>query len=133
VPPIFQPEVGADAVHHAVRHDVGRELLVAWPTLKSVIGEKLVPGYVDRKLSRTGYADEETGTPADPTRPNNLWYPAPNDVGAHGRFDDRAKSVSVELWLSKRRRWIALAGGLFAGAMVAGVALRGGVRQRVGG
>ncbi|MGH7615610.1 MAG: SDR family oxidoreductase, partial [Gemmatimonadaceae bacterium] len=47
VPPIFQPEVGADAVHFAVRHDVGRELLVGWPTVKAVLGEKLVPGYID--------------------------------------------------------------------------------------
>jgi NAD(P)-dependent dehydrogenase (short-subunit alcohol dehydrogenase family) len=43
VPPIYQPEVGADAVHHAVRHDVGREFLVSWSTIKAVVGEKLVP------------------------------------------------------------------------------------------
>jgi len=118
VPPIFQPEVGADAVHHAVRHDVGREFLVAWPTVKAVIGEKLVPGYIDRKLGREGYAGEETSTPADPDRPNNLWESVPGPFGAHGRFDDRSRDESVELWLAKRAPWLAL-----GAAMIAGVAL----------
>jgi len=116
VPPIFQPEVGADAVHHAVRHDVGRELLVAWPTVKAVVGEKFVPGYIDRKLGESGYAGEETSEPADPDRPDNLWLPAPGSYGAHGRFDDRSRDTSVELWLAKKRPWIALAGAVAFGA-----------------
>jgi NAD(P)-dependent dehydrogenase (short-subunit alcohol dehydrogenase family) len=118
VPPIFQPEVGADAVHHAVRHDVGRELLVAWPTVKAVYGEKLVPAYIDRRLGRQGYGSEQTELPADPARPDNLWGPVPGSYGAHGRFDDRSKDFSVELWLAKHRPWLQL-----AGAAVAGVAL----------
>jgi NAD(P)-dependent dehydrogenase (short-subunit alcohol dehydrogenase family) len=121
VPPIFQPEVGADAVHHAVRTDVGRELLVAWPTVKAVLGEKLVPGYIDRKLGRDGYSGEETSVPADPNRPDNLWSPAPGAYGAHGRFDDRSRDVSVELWLAKRKPWIALAGAIVAGMALSGI------------
>jgi NAD(P)-dependent dehydrogenase (short-subunit alcohol dehydrogenase family) len=121
VPPIFQPEVGADAVHHAVRTDVGRELLVAWPTVKAVFGEKLVPGYIDRKLGRDGYSGEETSVPADPNRPDNLWSPAPGAYGAHGRFDDRSRDVSVELWLAKRKPWIALAGAIVAGMALSGI------------
>jgi hypothetical protein len=116
VPPIFQPEVGADAVHHAVRHDVGREFLVAWPTVKAVVGEKLVPGYIDRKLGREGYQGEQTNEPADPDRPSNLWNPAPGDYAAHGRFDDRSKDTSVELWLAKRKPWLALGGAVLLGA-----------------
>jgi hypothetical protein len=115
VPPIFQPEVGADAVHYAVRTDVGRELLVAWPTVKAVLGEKLVPAYIDRKLGRDGYASEQSGEPADPTRPDNLWEPVPGPYGAHGHFDDRAKRTSAELWLAKHKPWLALAGATAAG------------------
>ncbi len=107
VPPIFQPEVCAEAVHHAVRTDVGRELLVAWPTVKAVIGEKLVPAYIDRMLGRDGYAGEQTDQPADPDRPNNLWESVSGDYGAHGRFDDRAKDASIELWLRMHRAWLA--------------------------
>lgn len=121
VPPIFQPEVGADAVHYAVRHNVGRELLVAWPTVKAVVGEKFVPGYIDRRLGRDGYAGEQTREPADLSRPDNLWKPVAGPYAAHGRFDDRAKRASAELELVKLRPWLALAGaaltGLALGAM----------------
>jgi hypothetical protein len=125
VPPIFQPEVGAEAVHHAVRHDVGRELLVAWPTVKAVVGEKLVPGYIDRKLGHDGYSGEQTDQPADPDRPDNLWEPAPGDYAAHGRFDDRSRDASVELWLAMHRPWLALAGATLAGVALAAMTHRG--------
>jgi hypothetical protein len=124
VPPIFQPEVGADAVHYAVRTDVGREFLVAWPTVKAVVGEKLVPAYIDRKLGRDGYAGEQTVIPADPDRPNNLWLPAPGTYGAHGPFDDRAKAFSGELWLAKHKPWLALAGVALAGVALTMIGTR---------
>lgn len=115
VPPIFQPEIGADAVHHCVRVDEGREFLVAWSTVKAVEGEKVVPGYIDRMLGRN-YAAEETTIPADPDEPDNLWEPAPGAYGAHGPFDDRAKRFSTELWLSAHRPLLALAGAMLVGA-----------------
>jgi NAD(P)-dependent dehydrogenase (short-subunit alcohol dehydrogenase family) len=126
VPPIFQPEVGADAVHHAVRHDVGRELLVAWPTVKAIVGEKVVPAYIDRKLGREGYRGEQTNEPADPHRQSNLWQPVPGDFGAHGRFDDRSRRSSIELWLAKRKPWLALGGALLVGAALGARASRAG-------
>jgi NAD(P)-dependent dehydrogenase (short-subunit alcohol dehydrogenase family) len=117
VPPIFQPEVGADAVHYAVRHDPGRELLVGWPTMKAVIGEKLVPAHIDRELSH-GYTLEETGVPADPDRQDNLWQPVPGHFGAHGRFDADAKEESPALWLAKHKTTLLLAGALVAGGLL---------------
>src|SRR6185503_19442099 len=124
VPPIFQPEVGADAVHHCVRHDVGREFLVAWPTVKAVLGEKVVPGYIDEKLGHEGYQGEQTSEPANPERADNLWQPAPGDFAAHGRFDDRARDASVELWVAKRKPWLMLGGALALGATLGGVFTR---------
>jgi len=125
VPPIFQPEVGADAVHHAVRHDVGREFLVAWPTVKTVMAEKVVPGYIDRRLGRTGYASEQTGAPADPDRPDNLWQAAPGNFAAHGRFDAQSKDESIELWLAKRTPWLALLGAALTGMVLGSVGRAG--------
>ncbi len=116
VPPIFQPEVGADAVHHAVRHDDGREVLVGWPTVKAVVGEKVVPGYIDRELAATAYSGEQTTEPADASRPDNLWTAVAGDFGAHGRFDDRSRDTSVEWWLAKRAPWLALGAAVVAGA-----------------
>lgn len=49
---------------------------------------------------------------AIPTVQNNLWKPLVGDHGAHGTFDDIAKSSSVELWATTHAKWLALAAGL---------------------
>jgi NAD(P)-dependent dehydrogenase (short-subunit alcohol dehydrogenase family) len=118
VPPIFQPEVGAEAVYYAAHHDVGRELLVGWSTLKAVFGNKFVPGYIDRRLADDGYEAQQTGEPADPEKADNLFEPAPGNWGAHGRFDARSKSRSVELSLRVNREWLLLSGAAAAGLIL---------------
>ena len=114
VPPIFQPEVGAQAVVWAAHHP-RRELYVGWPTVKAIVGNKLVPGVGDWYLARTGYAAQQTDEPADPTRPHNLWQSVPGDHGAHGVFDERATDWSAQLWATTHRGWLALAGAGLAG------------------
>ena len=49
VPPIFQPEVGAEAVRWAAHH-APRELMVGWPTVQAIWGQRLAPGWLDRYL-----------------------------------------------------------------------------------
>ena len=127
VPPIFQPELMAEAIVHAARHDVGREMLVAWPTIKAVLGDKVVPGWIDRKLAKDGYSGQQTSEPADPDRPHNLWEPLPGDHGAHGRFDERARDQSWALWATTHREWLSLAGAGLAGLALA--AFTGGGRR----
>ncbi len=126
VPPIFQPEVGADAVVYAVDNDCGRELMVGWPTLKAIYANKVVPGFIDEYLASHGYDSQQTSQPEDPDRPNNLWDPVPGDFAAHGRFDAQSKSASAELWLREKRPWLALAGaglvGLALGSLGGGAA-----------
>jgi short-subunit dehydrogenase len=124
VPPIFQPEVGAQAVVWAARHP-RRELSVGWPTVKAIVGNKLVPGIADWYLARTGYRAQQTREPADPNRPHNLWEPLPGDRGAHGVFDHRARDWSAQLWATTHRGWLALAGVGVAGAVYATWAGRG--------
>lgn len=98
VPPIYQPEVGAEAVYWASqRHP--RELLVGWPTVGAVWGQKLIPGLLDRYLARGGYEGQQDEGPADPDQPNNLFDPVPGSHGAHGDFDGRATNRSMQLWL----------------------------------
>jgi NAD(P)-dependent dehydrogenase (short-subunit alcohol dehydrogenase family) len=115
VPPIFQPELAAEAIVWAAHHR-RRELHVTWPTVKAIWGDKLIPGYLDRYLARTGYDAQQTAEPAVPDRPDNLWSPVPGDHGAHGRFDDRSRSFSLQLWLSTHR-WQAF--GLLATSVIA--------------
>lgn len=123
VPPIFQPEVAADAIHWAAHHD--RAILyVGFPTVKAVAGERTSPRLLDFYLARTGFASQQTDEPSDPDRPDNLFNPVPGDFAAHGPFDDRARARSRQLWASTHRRWLTLAGGAAAVAAVGLMARR---------
>ncbi|MBX6332312.1 MAG: SDR family oxidoreductase [Gemmatimonadaceae bacterium] len=125
VPPIFQPEVGADAVVWAAHHDCGRELTVAMSSIKAVYGNKVAPDYADHYLARTGYALQQTDQPADPDRPNNLWEPLPGDHGAHGAFDARSRGFSPALWLRTRGEWFAAGAAAMAGLVLGALAANG--------
>jgi NAD(P)-dependent dehydrogenase (short-subunit alcohol dehydrogenase family) len=92
VPPIFQPEVAADAVLYAASKG-SRELYVGWPTLKTVLANKLAGGIVGRYLARRGLDAQQTNQPRDDGS-DNLFLPVPGDHGAHGAFDDRARRLS---------------------------------------
>lgn len=120
VPPIYQPEVAARAIVWAAAHP-RREYRVGLSTMKAVVGNKIIPGLLDRYLARKGYDAQQTDEPADPERADNLWEPLPGDHGAHGRFDGRAREKSLQLWLSMHRNSLALAAGALAG--LAGAAL----------
>src|SRR5579883_1943361 len=120
VPPIFQPEVAAEAIVWAADHD-RRELEVGLPTVEAVVGNKIAPGLLDWYLARTCYDAQQTHEPADPNRPNNLWEPVPGDHGAHGTFDNRARSWSPQLWADTHRGWLTLAGLGLAGLACAAV------------
>jgi NAD(P)-dependent dehydrogenase (short-subunit alcohol dehydrogenase family) len=118
VPPIFQPELGAEAVVYAALHPERRELKVGASTLEAIWGNRLAPGLLDRYLARTGYRSQQTREPEQPGRPDNLWAPLPGDHGAHGDFDDRARALSPQLWLTEHRGLALLAAGI-TGAVAA--------------
>ena len=118
VPPIFQPEVAARAILWAARHG-RRELYVGWPTVKAIVGNKLIPGFADRYLARKGYESQQYDGLADPHRLDNLWEPVPGDHGAHGSFDARATDHSPQLWFTTHRGVLALLGGGLAGVLFA--------------
>src|SRR5437016_9814987 len=51
VPPIFQPEVGAQAIYWAAHHP-RREFYVGFPSVKAIVANKIAPGLLDRFLAR---------------------------------------------------------------------------------
>lgn len=108
VPPIFQPEVAADAIYFAA-HNPRREFYVGLPTAEAIIANKIAPGLLDRFLARHGYDSQQYDGPEDPDRPHNLWESLPGDHGAHGVFDRRAKRWSPQFWASKHRGWLIVA------------------------
>ncbi len=117
VPPIFQPEVAARSIYWAAHHR-RREVYVGLPTVKAILGNKIIPGYLDRYLAKHGYDSQQTNEPVALDRPDNLWSPLPGDHGAHGRFDARARSGSLQLWFTTHRGWFA---SLAAAAAAAGL------------
>ena len=131
VPPIFQPEVIARGIAWAADNpDATRELVIGWPAVKAIVGNKLSPSLADRVLAHSGYAAQQIDEPEDPDRLHNLWEPVDGpgggDHGAHGVFDDRARESSWQLWLNTHRPSVAIAGAALTALLAAGFALRRG-------
>jgi NAD(P)-dependent dehydrogenase (short-subunit alcohol dehydrogenase family) len=103
VPPIFQPEVAADAIYFAAHYSRRREYYLGWPTVKAIVADKIASGLLDRILARMGYDSQQYDGAEDPNRPDNLFEPVAGDHGAHGDFDARAKSWSLQWWISQHR------------------------------
>ena len=116
VPPIFQPEVAAEAIHWAAHHD-RREMFVGLPTVVAIVGNKVAPNVGDHYLAKTGFDSQQTDGPRPAGYRDNLWEPvdAEKDHGAHGTFDARASDHSYQLQASMHRGWLTLAGLGLAG------------------
>jgi hypothetical protein len=71
----------------------------------------------DRYLARTGYEAQQTEEPDDPRRPTNLWNSVPTDHGAHGRFDAKSRSWSLQWWATTHR-WLLGTIGVAAGVIL---------------
>ena len=101
VPPIYQPEVVAAAVLHCAERPE-RELPVTWAAQRLLWGQKLSPRAGDLVLLRNGWKSQTTGEPKPVDSPDNLLETLPDDPGAHGRFDEAARSASA--WTAARLR-----------------------------
>jgi|GEM_PF-44544 len=123
VPPIFQPELGAEAVIFAATHRP-RELNLGIPTVTAILGNKVMPHVVDRYLAKTNFQAQQTDRPISPDRPHNLYEPvdADRDFGARGDFTERSHTFSPQWWYRTNRQWVVagLTGAIAAVAIVRG-------------
>jgi NAD(P)-dependent dehydrogenase (short-subunit alcohol dehydrogenase family) len=126
VPPIFEPEIAAEVVVAAgMARNPRREYWVGSPTVMAILGQKFIPGLLDRYLGKTGYKSQQIkGEPKNPDAPNNLYHYVPGVHSARGKFDDRSKRTSSEVFLSLHRGWLAL------GALAAVTAVGGALAAR---
>jgi hypothetical protein len=85
------------------------------------VGQKFIPGLLDRYLGETGYKSQQIqGEPKDPGAPNNLYEYVPGVHSARGKFDDLSKRTSAEVFVTLHR-------GRFAAAGLLAIAAAGGV------
>ncbi|WP_225726321.1 MULTISPECIES: SDR family oxidoreductase [unclassified Nocardia] len=104
VPPIYQPEIIADAIAFAANHPRRKQYWVGASTVGTVLAQRLAPALLDRYLAHTGYRSQQTDLAAEP-RDDNLWHPLDRpdgaDYGAHGDFDPRAHRHSPQTRLAQ--------------------------------
>ena len=118
VPPIYQPEVPAEAVYWAAHHR-RRELDVGFSSLKAIVGNKLAPRFADWYLARTGFRSQQIPDAPMADRAGNLFDPVPAEAATHGIFDARARARSTQLWATTHRPLLAAALATTAGASLA--------------
>ncbi|MBA3851430.1 MAG: SDR family oxidoreductase [Chloroflexi bacterium] len=120
VPPIYQPEIAAEAVEYAADHPRRREYWVGETTAATLLVNAVAPGLLDRYLAKTGFSAQQTDQPKPADQPANLWEPADgpegHDYGAHGRFDDKSWRRSPQVWASQHHGTLAVVGAVAAGA-----------------
>ncbi|MHB8533018.1 MAG: SDR family oxidoreductase [Solirubrobacteraceae bacterium] len=122
VPPIYQPEIPAEAVYWAAHHR-RRELWVGYSAVEAILGNKIAPSFADWYLAKTGFDGQQIADmPIDGERTGNLFEPVQNEAATHGMFDAQAKGHSSQLWAATHR-------GVLAGAL-AGVAALGAAGAR---
>jgi short-subunit dehydrogenase len=123
VPPVYQPEIAAEAVVWAARHR-RRELWVAYSTVMAILGTKLSPWVGDRYLAKTAIEGQQVkDMPVAADRRDNLFEPVADQAATHGMFDAQAKTRCPQLWATMHRTGLAAALGATTAA-VAGAARR---------
>ncbi len=123
VPPIYEPELAAEVVVAAgLSKHPRREYWVGTPTVMAILGQKVIPGLLDRYLGKTGYKSQQIpNEPKNPEAPNNLYSYVPGKHSARGKFADRSTMTSAEVFIVLNRNMLAL--GAAALLAVAGTAL----------
>jgi NADP-dependent 3-hydroxy acid dehydrogenase YdfG len=122
VPPIYQPEMIADAVTWVTDH-YRRELFIGLSTVIAIQGNKFFPALGDWYLGKTGYQSQQTDQPRDKQRPDNIWEPVDEtrDYGARGAFSNRARSYSWQLWADTHPGLVSLFGLAGLATIVRGI------------
>ncbi len=125
VPPIYQPEIPAEAVYWAAHHR-RRELWVGYSAVQAILGNKLAPSFADWYLAKTGFQGQQMqDRPVSRDRPDNLYEPVQDLAATHGIFDDRAKTRSPQLWAATHRPIVAGVLTGIAATVAAATARRG--------
>jgi NAD(P)-dependent dehydrogenase (short-subunit alcohol dehydrogenase family) len=126
VPPIFQPEVAAQAIVWAAEH-APRQLMVGASTVGTRYANVVAPKLLDWWLARSAYDDQQTDEPIDVCSwADNLEEPQDDerDAGAHGRYGEESSRRSAQLWATTHKPLVLAGLAAGVGAITAAIARR---------
>lgn len=109
VPPVVQPDVVADYIFRAALSP-RREIWVGASTLKVILGNMIVPSYVDRYLACNVVDAQGTGRPVG-ARQDNLFHPITRLHRKDGSFGNEAGRSALAL-SGFTARGLAMLGGI---------------------
>jgi hypothetical protein len=101
VPPVYQPELVAEAIRHVAERGV-REMFVGGVAEAAAVTRALAPSLTDQVLPLT-YSAQRSGTVSTEPNSGSIFQPVPGDRGVHGRFGAEALRISPHLWLAEAR------------------------------
>jgi NADP-dependent 3-hydroxy acid dehydrogenase YdfG len=123
VPPIYDPQACAAAVLWASRHPHMREVWVGRPTIQAIIGNKLMPAFMDRYMARHAFEAQYERPAATADTDGNLFQSVGAAHALKGRFADREIRKVFWVGTSERREWLLVAGLLLLAVIVAAALL----------
>lgn len=125
VAPVVEPEVIADTVFEAVGHP-RREYWIGLSTLKVILGNMVLPAFLDRYLAKVAFAGQQTGRPVSADRKDNLLDPVHSLHRTRGRFGKEATDQALVMSGSLGRVAPVMIGAilLFATAMLTAATAR---------
>ena len=98
IPPIYQPQLVADAILYAAENPVP-EITVGGAGKMLAVSEALAPRLTDRVLSVVGFEGQRTEEPKSEDAPDNLFHTLPGYDRVEGDFSERARQTSLYTWL----------------------------------
>ena len=117
VGPVHAPGPIGEAIFRAAGR-MPREVWIGLPTLKAIVGQMVVPAWLDRMLARKAWEGQMTEEP-ETARADNLVAPVTGKHTLSGRFGDRAKPRVQVFDAGLVRAAIGGAGVLLVAALVA--------------
>ncbi|HUN96921.1 MAG TPA: SDR family oxidoreductase [Bradyrhizobium sp.] len=120
VAPVVEPEVIGKAVFRLV-HAPRREVWIGLSTLKVILGNMVLPAFLDRYLAHVAFNGQKTRQPVSPDRKDNLMAPVASLHRTRGRFGREANRHAIATRGPVARLVPLVAGGMaiFLGGMLA--------------
>lgn len=98
VPPIYQPNIVADAILYAAEHPV-RDIVAGGAGKMIVAMQRLSPRLLDRLMRPIAIPAQQTDEPKSADAPNNLFTPVEGYSHVQGDFDKQSMPFSLADWI----------------------------------